>query len=98
QRESQAVRVDPEQRVDAWRLDVGVDDADPMAAQRQPGGEVGREVRLAGAAAIGMGGNDLGHFVLAVTFAAGSGARPASASRGLNLVRIDLARCCSSRK
>jgi hypothetical protein len=25
----------------------GVDDADPVTAQRQPGGEVGREVRLA---------------------------------------------------
>jgi hypothetical protein len=55
-----ALLVEAEQDVDAGRLNVGVHDADAPAAERRERGQVGGQVRLAGAAAERMDGDDSG--------------------------------------
>ena len=97
--------------VDAGRLDVGVDDADAVAGPGDQHGEVGRRVRLAGAAAKGVSGDDFGQELsseAADEVAGDESAKRATAARRrcylgrprrrLSPCRADLNRCdsCSS--
>ena len=89
QRVVDRVQIDLEEGVDAWGLDIRIDNANPVTTQGKHRGQVGRDVGFARAAAIGMSGNDFGH---------GSISKDVLKVQDLYRDRRSLARDCRERK